>query len=132
MTFAATGEHPWPFCVYASTGPEEHTSFCEILHAPWPTNLNIPGQIPPLFTGHGHLFRRPFFLSNPMKRRWMMLIIEIHAETIEESNPSTHPKWEDERSKQAKENSQTTGNRFWKAFKRRVPGYLIQYHKDEK
>ena len=61
-----------------------------------------------------------------------MLIIEIHTETIEESNPSTHPQWEAEHPKRARDNKQTSDNRFWKTIKNRVPGYLIQYHKNEK
>ena len=50
-----------------------------------------------------------------------MLIIEIHAETIEKNNPSTRQKREDERPKQAIDKSHTAGSRLWKAIKHRSP-----------
>ena len=62
----------------------------------------------------------------------MMLIIEIHVDTIEETNSSTRTRREDERPNRADDKTQTGGSRIWKAFKHRVPGYLIQYHKNEK
>jgi len=55
----------------------------------------------------------------------MMLIIEIHAETIEESNSSTHPKWEDEHNKKTNKNLRTSRSRFWEAIKLSIPGSLI-------
>ena len=63
-----------------------------------------------------------------------MLIIEIHVETIENSDahPSTAEKRSDEEPKRGSDKSNSPGSRFWKTFKHRVPGYLIQYHKNEK
>ena len=61
-----------------------------------------------------------------------MLIIEIHTETIEETKPSTENHREDRRLERTNNHSQKIDNRFWKAVKNRVPGYLIQYYKDEK
>ena len=63
-----------------------------------------------------------------------MLIIEIHVDTIEnaEASPSTRQKREAERPKRASDHSQIAGSRLWKAIKHRAPGYLIQFHKNEK
>ena len=58
-----------------------------------------------------------------------MLIIEIHVETIEESNPSTRKKREDERPKRAINKTKNTSNRFWKAIKLSFPGSLIPHDK---
>jgi hypothetical protein len=71
------------------------------------------------------------FLSNP-ERRWMMLIIEIHVDTIEESKPSTRKKREDERLNKASDKSKNTGNRFWNAIKLSIPGSLIPQDKNER
>ena len=62
------------------------------------------------------------------ERRWMMLIIEIHVETIENTDtiPSTHKKREDERPTRASQKSNIIGNRFWKIATLRFPGSLIQ------
>ena len=66
-----------------------------------------------------------------------MLIIEIHVDTIEESNPSTRKKREDEGSKlsspkRASHKSKHTGNRFLKAIKLSFPGSLIPQDKNER
>jgi hypothetical protein len=85
-------------------------------------------QIP---LGHGYLFRWPFYFP---ERRWMMLIIEIHVDTIEntETSPSTRIKREDERPTRASQKSRTTGNRFWKAIKLSIPGSLIPQNRNER
>ena len=56
-----------------------------------------------------------------------MLIIEIHVDTIEETNPSTQPK-ADEGSKRASKKSPTAGNRVWNAIIS-IPGSLIPQSK---
>ena len=61
-----------------------------------------------------------------------MLIIEIHVDTIEESNPSTRKQREDERRKKAGEKTHTTGNRFWNAIKLSIPGSLIPQDKNKR
>jgi hypothetical protein len=64
----------------------------------------------------------------------MMLIIEIHVDTIEnpETSPSTRKKREDERPKKAGQKQTTTGNRFWDAIKLSIPGSLIKQNENEK
>ena len=62
----------------------------------------------------------------------MMLIIEIHVDTIEESNSSTRKKRKDERPTRASHKSKNTGNRLWKAINLRFPGSLIPQDKNEK
>ena len=63
-----------------------------------------------------------------------MLIIEIHVDTIEntEISPSTRTKREDERPTQASQKPVATGNRFWKAIKLSIPGSLISQNKNER
>lgn len=66
-----------------------------------------------------------------------MLIIEIHVDTVEESNPSTRKKREDKSpergsSRRAKQKSKHTGNRIWKAINLNFPGSLKQQDKNEK
>ena len=53
-----------------------------------------------------------------------MLIIEIHVDTIEntESAASTQLKREDERLTKVKKESNSKGNRFWNAIKVSIPG----------
>ncbi|HBX68756.1 MAG TPA: hypothetical protein DEH25_05080 [Chloroflexi bacterium] len=55
-----------------------------------------------------------------------MLIIEIHVETIEETNPSTQHQRADEGPKRVNKKSTNTGNRFWNAIKLSIPGSLNQ------
>ena len=61
-----------------------------------------------------------------------MLIIEIHVETIEETNPSTHHERADEGPKRGHKNSRNTGHRLWNAIIS-IPGSLIPQNntKDE-
>jgi hypothetical protein len=63
----------------------------------------------------------------------MMLIIEIHVDTIENAEPaaSTQLKREDESLIKVKKESNSTGNRFWNAIKVSIPGSLIQKRKVE-
>jgi hypothetical protein len=63
----------------------------------------------------------------------MMLIIEIHVDTVENAEPaaSTQRKREDERLKKVNNNSNSTGNRFWNAIKVSIPGSLVQKRKME-
>ena len=68
------------------------------------------------------------------ERRWMMLIIEIHVDTVENAEPaaSTQVKQrEDDRLKKGKNNSSSTGNRFWNAIKVSIPCSLVQKRKME-
>ena len=67
-----------------------------------------------------------------------MLIIEIHVDTIEESNSSTS-KTVDESSlrsspKRATQKKNNEGSRFWNTIRFSFPGSLIQKenHKDER
>jgi hypothetical protein len=57
----------------------------------------------------------------------MMLIIEIHVDTIEESKPST-PNAADGRPKRVNKKSKNTGNRFWNTIRFSSHGSLI--HKE--
>jgi hypothetical protein len=63
----------------------------------------------------------------------MMLIIEIHVDTIENAEPaaSTQLKREDERLKKVNNKSISTGSRFWNAIKVSIPGSLVQKRKME-
>jgi hypothetical protein len=63
----------------------------------------------------------------------MMLIIEIHVDTIEnpETNPSTQTKREDERQVKAENQIINHGNRFWKAVKISFPDFLAKQNKNE-
>ena len=63
-----------------------------------------------------------------------MLIIEIHVDTIEdtEKSSSTTIKRVDERPTRADQKSNTTGNRFWNAIKVSFPGSLIPQNKKER
>jgi hypothetical protein len=81
-----------------------------------------------LSIGHGILIRWPIFIP---ERRWMMLIIEIHVDTIEneDSSPSTHTKREDERPTEARKRIKHTGNRFWESIKVSIPGSLKSKNK---
>jgi hypothetical protein len=64
----------------------------------------------------------------------MMLIIEIHVDTIEydEKSPSTRKKRGDERPTGASQQQKTAGNRFWDAIKLSIPGSLITQNENEK
>jgi hypothetical protein len=55
----------------------------------------------------------------------MMLIIDIHVDTVEDTNPSTRKIREDERPKRVKNSSKKTENRFWNAIKLSFPDSLI-------
>jgi hypothetical protein len=67
----------------------------------------------------------------------MMLIIEIHVDTVEESKTSTRNKREDKAPKRggpkrATNKSKHTGNRLWKAINLNFPGSLISQDKNER
>ena len=63
-----------------------------------------------------------------------MLIIEIHVDTIEntEKSPSTQKNREGERPTRAGQKSKTPGNRFWKAINLSFPGSQKHQNKNER
>ena len=66
-----------------------------------------------------------------------MLIIEIHVDTVEETNPSTRKQRADKGPERgspnrARNKSKHTGSRLWKAINLNFPGSLIQQDKNER
>jgi hypothetical protein len=68
------------------------------------------------------------------ERSWMMLIIEIHVDTIEnsETNSSTSTRWQDEHPTRVNQKTKNIGNRFWKAININFPGSLKTKNKKER
>jgi len=67
----------------------------------------------------------------------MMLIIDIHVDTVEETNPSTRKIREDKVSKRSspirvKNSSKKTENRFWNAIKLSFSDSLTPQEENER